>query len=56
MEIRGCPKSNAQVVQIQNVLLCEIKFTTLQYNPFLVLYTSANHLEVFGFHSGVILY
>ncbi len=38
------------------LLLCEIKFTTLQYNPLLILYTAANNLETFGFHLGIVLY
>ncbi len=38
------------------LLLCEVKFTALWYNPLLILYTPANDLEAFEFHSGVTLY
>ncbi len=53
----GWAKNKARVAWIQKVLLlCEIKFTALQYNPLLVLYTPANDLEAYGFHLGVFLY
>ncbi len=38
------------------LLLCEIKFTALQYNPLHGLYTFANDLVAFRFHSEVVLY
>ncbi len=52
----GCLKSNALVVRIQKVFIIMRNKIALQHNPLLVLYTPANYLEAFGFHSGVILY
>ncbi len=51
----GCPESYAPVVGFKKyLLLCNIKFIDFHYNHLRVLYTPANNLEAFVFHSGVV--